>query len=46
MIKLIATDLDGTLLNNHSQISDGNNEAIKKAKEKQTTNWYVRQNKI
>lgn len=34
MYKVVFCDLDGTLLNNHSQISEGNNEAIKKAKEK------------
>lgn len=33
MIKLIALDLDGTLLNSEKEISDQNKEAIRKAKE-------------
>lgn len=34
MYKLIAIDLDGTLLNSYGEISNANKEAIKKAKEK------------
>lgn len=33
MIKLIASDMDGTLLNNEHKISKENTEAIKKAEE-------------
>lgn len=32
-IKLFVTDMDGTLLNNHHEISDGNQRAIRKAVE-------------
>ncbi|MFL6554938.1 MAG: HAD family hydrolase, partial [Bacillus sp. (in: firmicutes)] len=32
-IKLVALDMDGTLLNNKGQISEGNREAIRAAKE-------------
>ncbi|UJF14928.1 sugar-phosphatase [Jeotgalibaca sp. MA1X17-3] len=34
MIKLVALDLDGTLLNSDKNISEGNKKAIKRAKEK------------
>ncbi|WP_338469412.1 Cof-type HAD-IIB family hydrolase [Niallia sp. XMNu-256] len=34
MVKLIATDLDGTLLNEHSEVSEENANAIKKAMDK------------
>ena len=34
MYKLIAIDLDGTLLNSYGEVSRENKEAIKKAKEK------------
>lgn len=34
MYKLIAIDLDGTLLNSYGEISDENKKAIKMAKEK------------
>lgn len=34
MYKLIAIDLDGTLLNSYGQVSERNREALKKAKEK------------
>lgn len=34
VIKLIALDMDGTLLNNQHEISDGNRQAIKEAQEK------------
>jgi len=34
MYKLIAIDIDGTLLNSYGQISDENKDAIKKAIEK------------
>ena len=34
MIKLIAIDLGGTLLNEEKQISDENKQALAKAKEK------------
>lgn len=33
-IKMIVTDLDGTLLNTQNTISEKNKEAFKKAKEK------------
>jgi HAD superfamily hydrolase (TIGR01484 family) len=33
MIKLVAIDLDGTLLNEEKRISDRNKEALRKAKE-------------
>ena len=33
MYKLIALDMDGTLLNSKKEISEKNREAIKKAKE-------------
>ncbi|MDN6385335.1 MAG: HAD hydrolase family protein, partial [Alkalibacterium sp.] len=32
-IKLVAIDLDGTLLNSNHEVSDENKEAIRKAKE-------------
>ena len=34
MYKLLAIDLDGTLLNSYGTISNKNKQAIKKAKEK------------
>ena len=34
MYKLIAVDLDGTLLNSYSQVSEKNKQAIKNAKNK------------
>ena len=34
MYKLVAIDLDGTLLNSYGQISERNRQAIKKAQEK------------
>lgn len=34
MIKLIAIDIDGTLLNSHGEVTDENKQAIKKALEK------------
>ena len=34
MYKLIAIDLDGTLLNSYGEISDENKDAIKQAKQK------------
>ena len=41
MIKLIAIDLDGTLLNEEKQISDENKQALAKAKEKVLRSFYV-----
>ena len=34
MYKLIAIDLDGTLLNSYGQVSERNREALKRAQEK------------
>ena len=34
MYKLVAIDLDGTLLNSYGQISERNRQAIKRAQEK------------
>ena len=38
--KIIAVDLDGTLLNSDSQISDFTKETIKKVTEKRASGYY------
>lgn len=35
MIKLLALDLDGTLLNSKKKVSEGNKKALEAAKEKE-----------
>lgn len=39
--KLIALDIDGTLLNSSNQITDNVKEAIKKVKKKALKSFYV-----
>ena len=40
MYKLIAIDLDGTLLNSYGQVSERNREALKKRTGKRNTNCF------
>ncbi len=40
MYKLVAIDLDGTLLNSYGEIPDENKKWVKKAKEKRTRNSF------
>ena len=39
-IKLIALDMDGTLLNNKGQISEANRQAIKDSKGQRGIMWF------
>lgn len=41
MIKLVAIDLDGTLLNEQKLISDENKQALAQAKQQGSRSFYV-----